>query len=101
MLSLSIILVIEPLYRDSLYKTSLTWIPTLQSGASTTLVNFWAFWSDFCLKSLSLMPILISSAITSDKVRMFYFITMMTFVTFIMNVTKLGYHDPRPFWDNS
>ena len=47
------------------------------------------------------IPILIPLLKFTQRARAFYYIMVVTVMVFIMNVFKLSYHDPRPFWVSS
>lgn len=36
-----------------------------------------------------------------DRLRTFYYVMVLTVMLFVMNMTKLWYHEPRPFWEDA
>ena len=43
-------------------------------------------------------PFIVFLVIYNQRTRAFYYVMVLTAMLFIMNVLKLSYHDPRPFW---
>ena len=43
-------------------------------------------------------PILVSMLQFKQRARALYFVVMLTTMLFTMNISKLFYHEPRPFW---
>jgi undecaprenyl-diphosphatase len=92
------IVVSEMFYRQPLFTKSLTVEPNLQSRASSGEINFWQFYTDFALASCLAVPIVIAFLMPEQRTRCFYYVSCFTLIMVVMNVTKLSYADPRPFW---
>ena len=43
-------------------------------------------------------PIVVSLLDFKQRARAFYYVVMLTTMLFAMNITKLAYHQARPFW---
>ena len=96
----ALIIATEPSYRDPLYDYSLTWIPQIQAGASSTKQTAWDLYSDIALYGVLLLSILISLVGRTERSRACYYaLSVSVYVTF-NNMLKLSYADPRPFWSS-
>ena len=96
-LTLVLILVAEPIYSQSLFDSSLTFIADLQSTISDPGFEIWRLYSD-SIALIIAAPILISMLKFRERARAFYYTLMLTSMLFVMNVGKLTYHQARPFW---
>lgn len=61
---LAVILFTEPIYKQSFFDKSFTYIPKIQEGASDVKKNFWHFYSDWCLTAITGLPTLVSFIIS-------------------------------------
>jgi hypothetical protein len=77
---------------------SLQWIPVLQMHASSAQIEFWKIWTDYGLIVVQAAPLAIFYINPKQRVRFFYYLVLFSFVMLVMNVTKLSYSDPRPYW---
>ena len=93
---LSIVL-LEPLYGKSLFESSLTFIKQVQDDMSTASETAWIVYTDTIALVMTL-PILVSLLQFKERVRALYYVIMLTAMLFTMNISKLCYHQPRPFW---
>ncbi len=66
--------------------------------ASSTQIEFWKIWTDYGLIVVQAAPLAIFYIIPKQRVRFFYYLVLFSFVMLVMNVTKLSYADPRPYW---
>jgi membrane-associated phospholipid phosphatase len=60
----------------------------------------WKFYSDESLNLCELIPIFISFFTPGWRVKTIYYAFAITVLLILMNVTKLLYADPRPYWVN-
>ena len=96
--ALVFICITEPSYRDSLFQSSSEDIIEIQSGANKYQVFAWKTYSNAGIGIAVAAPILLSLMIFRQRVRAFFYMLMFTFILVTMNIFKLWYHDPRPFW---
>ena len=87
-------------YKDPLFKKSLTVIPEIQAGASSTAQSMWKLYSNLGLAIICGAPFMVSF-FCEQRVRAIYYLTVLITFTAVQNVTKLAEHSPRPFWVNS
>ena len=60
----------------------------------------WEIYSNYALPLAVFVPIGYSLWHYEERKRAVYYVTVLTSVVFTMNVSKLWYHQPRPFWVN-
>ena len=92
MVSLIFILVLEPLYSESLFDLSLDYIVRIQEDATESKKKIWLLYSNVGLFCVVMAPFLTSFLKFDERVRAFYYVVMLTSMLFIMNVFKLWYH---------
>ena len=92
MVSLVLILVLEPLYSESLFDISLDYIVQIQEDATASKAKIWLLYSNIGLSCVVIAPFLTSFLYFDERVRAFYYVVMLTSMLFIMNVFKLWYH---------
>jgi hypothetical protein len=95
---LAVLVITEIFYRQPLFDMSLQWIPALQMHASSAQIEFWKIWTDYGLIVVQAAPLAIFYINPKQRVRFFYYLVLFSFVMLVMNVTKLSYSDPRPYW---
>jgi membrane-associated phospholipid phosphatase len=62
------------------------------------MVGFVEFYSTFGLLVIMVAPVIVCFLAYSQRARATYYAAVVTVMIFVMNVFKLSYHDPRPFW---
>ena len=95
-----LIIATEPSYRDTLYDYSLTWIAQIQVDASSTKQTVWDLYSDIALYGTLFLCILISLIGRTERSRACYYALSITVYVSVINMLKLNYADPRPFWSS-
>lgn len=90
----------ETSYSQTLFDKSLEVIPNIQNGSTKGdfKVNMWSFYSNAGLGAVIALPIIIFYLLFHERVRCFYYVACFGAFTLLMNVTKLYYHQARPFW---
>lgn len=96
--SLVLIIVMEPWYRQGLFNSSIDTIVKIQSDASETAIVIWKGYSNLAIVVVMVAPIVASLLRFHERCRAFYYVVMLTAMLFTMNVSKLCYWQPRPFW---
>ena len=96
--SLVLIFLAEMFYRQPLFNYSLTFIKQIQAGASPGQATLWHAYSNVGLYSIQGVPLVISFVIPSERTRCAYYFAVFLVLMVFQNITKLAYHDPRPFW---
>lgn len=97
-ITLIIIIYTEPQYNQTLFDKSLTIIPNIQEGASNFKIFMWRAYSNGGLVLAEGLPIVVCSIILNQRARAFYYVVALGCLLITMNVTKLYYHQARPFW---
>ena len=97
-LTLFIILIVETHYSQPLFESSLDFIIQVQAGASSAASTIWSLYSNVGIASGVALPPSILLLIYWDRLHSFFYVIMLTAMLAMMNVTKLWYHQPRPFW---
>ena len=97
-LVLAAIIATNFLYRDILFNLSLEFIPVIQQNADRTETNFWLYYSDVAYIVINYPVIALFYLILDQRFRSFYYLLAWTGNGFLMNLAKLSYHGPRPFW---
>lgn len=93
-----IILSTEVAYRTSLFDKSLTYIPNIQAGATEAQKKGWSLYTNIGLTLAEAIPIGITYIFPSERVRCVYYVAAFMLILILTNITKLSYHDPRPYW---
>ena len=100
LLGILAILLIEPGYREPLFNYSVdVYIPEKQ--AVTEGMAIWDAYSNYCLPVVVLVPLATLALWLgrgAERRRAFYYVAVLTANVFVMNISKLWYHEPRPFW---
>ena len=96
--ALSVLILTEPFYQKSLFSYSLTWIAELQKDASSTSKLVWRVYSDAGLFGALAVPVVLQFFWERDRVRAVYLAMCISAFTFAIDLTKLLYGNPRPFW---
>ena len=100
--ALIIILVTEPIYNLDLFNWSLIEIPVLQVNTTNSGFVIWDIYSNVCLVIACGAPIVWALAHTlTQRHRAVYYVIVLSAIFLVMNITKLIYHQARPFWDSS
>jgi membrane-associated phospholipid phosphatase len=60
--------------------------------------SLWHAYSNIGLYSIQGAPLVIAFVIPSGRTRCAYYFAAFLLLMVIQNITKLSYHDPRPFW---
>lgn len=92
------ILMIETVYREPWWQSSLIFIPKIQAGASSFGSTVWDLYSNLGVTSGIGLPPVILMVFKWRRLHSLYYVIMLTSMLFLMNITKLWYHGPRPFW---
>ena len=95
---LAVIAYTELFYRQTLFDKSVQWIPVLQSRATTAEINWWKLYTDVGLVCIEAIPIGFTYLKPEQRRRCLYYVFTFVVITTIMNITKLSYADPRPYW---
>jgi hypothetical protein len=93
---LSIIIGVEFAYRKPLFQRSVELQIDLQPHITNSGKIFFkglSLWGDGPVYFI----IFIYVFLQESRARSFYYIFFITFTMFIMNLTKMAYHEPRPF----
>ena len=98
LMSLLLILMVETCYSRSLFDSSLSFIIKIQDGASSAGVTLWQIYSNIGLGAAVGLPPFILYTVYWDRLHSFFYIVNLTAMLTMMNVTKLWYHQERPFW---
>ena len=93
-----VILSTEVAYRVSLFEKSLVYIPNIQAGATNSKKTGWSIYTDTGLILAEAIPIGLTYIFPSQRVRCVYYLGVFMLVLILTNITKLSYHDPRPYW---
>jgi len=88
----------ESAYRVSLFDKSLRYIPSIQAGATNAQKTGWGLYTDIGLILAEAIPIGFTYIFPSERVRCVYYLATFMLILVITNITKLSYHDPRPYW---
>ena len=96
--TLALILATAPLYSDALFEESLIYIPSIQRNSTPAQQLLWRAWSNGGLAAVITLPVLATFAVPTQRVRCFYYVCVLSLVFAIMNFTKLGFHQARPYW---
>ena len=96
---LIVIMGVEPLYRDPLYKKSEEVILRLQNGMSTFTKDFYLFLSFIGAGPLYFLAFLVIFN-WGGRGRAFYYISFLATCLWVMNTTKMAYSVPRPYMTN-
>ena len=91
-------LLLEYYYIIPLWPKSENYIIGLQTGASDAKKKFWHIYSDVGLYVVMAVAPIVMLLYTSQRPRLFYYISVLAGLLFVMNVSKLFYHNARPFW---
>jgi cbb3-type cytochrome oxidase subunit 1 len=67
-------------------------------SASSTQISWWKFWTDVGLILAEAIPLATFYLIPKERIRCVYYLFTLTFILTVMNVFKLAYADPRPYW---
>lgn len=93
------ILLTEPMYNQSLYDWSLTKIPELQDKVSERGFLMWELYSTGGLVVACAAPVVYSLyKTTTERPRAVYYTMVLSAIFLVMTVSKLSYHQARPFW---
>ena len=92
------ILMIETWYRQPLFDSSLDFIERIQKDASEAVAVTWEIYSNLGVFSLIAIPPVALYIIWWKRMHSFYYVIMITSMLAMMNITKLWYHEARPFW---
>ena len=87
-------------YEQSLFDKSLDFIPKIQEGSSKGdfKVNMWSLYSNVGLGAIQAVPVIACLLYFKQRARCFYYVFVIGCITLATNVTKLYYHQARPFW---
>ena len=97
--TLVLIFISEFIYSTPGFNWSLNHIPEIQAGASNLEISAWAYYSDVGMVVASAGPIIGPYLnTTTQRARNIYYIIFLGTTFLIMNVTKIWFHAPRPFW---
>lgn len=69
--------------------------------ASSTEIGWWKFYTDVGLIAIEAVPIIIFYLRPKHRARCLYYVIVFSVILTVMNVTKLSYGDPRPYWVSS
>lgn len=97
LVGLVVIVVAQLFYYERLWEQTFVFIPKIQAGANDTQITVWGLYSDLGLDA-SLLPIVIFFPWKGQRTRCIYYLSAFLLIVCFTNITKLGYHDPRPFW---
>ncbi len=89
----------EKLYNNSLFEYSLQLIPQIQKNLPKFFIYFFKFVSYSCYLEVLFPLIIIIFNICSLQTN-FILLNALFGMTFVANLLKLIYHNPRPFWIN-
>lgn len=94
--SLILIVSIEPFYRHPLFNASIPTIISLQSSATPASIHFFKLVSDIGAFGL-IIAVILGSYVWLERSKAFYFLTYYGEVLVIMGIGKMAYHSPRPY----
>ena len=97
-LALLFILVLEPTYNQSLFDRSITDIINIQADTTSGGRNVMVIYTNLSLSLINFLPIFCCYLVYNQRARCFYYVLLITALLALMNLFKLSYHDPRPFW---
>jgi membrane-associated phospholipid phosphatase len=95
-LALALIVVIDFFIEKPLYDASIPFIQDLQTNMSKSVINFYVTLS-FLGAGIIYFLVFLLIFNWGTRARAFYYLTYLCTDLWIMNVTKMGYHDPRPY----
>ena len=98
LMTLLFIIMVETCYSRSLFDSSLDDIIKIQEGASSAGANLWYTYSNIGLGAAVALPPFVLYVIYWNRLHCFFYIVNLTAMLTMMNVTKLWYHQERPFW---
>jgi undecaprenyl-diphosphatase len=87
----------EFLYRDTLFDKNLIWAEDMQDNWGSSAENFFTIITEFGTLPVFL-PIFIIIYLWFPIIISYSFILNFTYSSFIMNVLKIVYSNPRPYW---
>jgi len=61
-------------------------------------IKLWSLYSTIGLMVATIAPVGFFLLRFEQRPRSFYYLTVLTVVFFFMNIFKLYYHNPRPYW---
>ena len=98
-LSLSLVFLLNSLYRDALFSASLDLIPAFQSTFSDYHL-FFTVLTDLGAEFITTVMLFVSYVFTSRKRALYYMFNFMV-LNFVSAFLKLRSHEPRPYWVDS
>ena len=97
MLAITLVVVIEPSYRQSLFDSSIDYIKEVQRSTSGGGFVLWKIYTD-SIALVVFIPAILGLLRFKWRARAFYYFVTLTSFIFVMSVSKLQYHQARPFW---
>ena len=99
-LSLSLIFLLNSLYKDALFSASLDLIPAFQSTFSEDYHLFFTVLTDLGAEFITTVMLFVAYVFTSRKRALYYMFNFMV-LNFVSAFLKLRSHEPRPYWVDS
>mmetsp|Transcript_35115 Transcript_35115/g.46227 ORF Transcript_35115/g.46227 Transcript_35115/m.46227 type:complete len:103 (-) Transcript_35115:1074-1382(-) len=90
---------LEVSYRDRLYQDSLTFIKKIQKDSTEAEAKVWDTYSNLGIAIAVAVPPFVFYLIFWKRLKTLYYVVFISTMLFIMNISKLWYHEERPFWD--
>ena len=94
--TLAVLIIIEPLYRQPLFDASIPLIISLQSSATKASIAFFKLVSNLGVGGI-VGCTLLGSYLFGSRERTFYYITFFSLIMWLMSLVKMLYHSPRPY----
>ena len=98
LLSLLLMMMVETSYRDTLREDSTSFIEGIQEGSSKAKEITWDVYSNLGVASAVSIPPFVFLLVQWKRLKAMYYVVFITACLFVMNVSKLWYHEQRPFW---
>ena len=99
--SLAAIITTDLIIGDRLFEQSLDLIPSIQSEKTDASLNTWHIYSDLSIFLISRGSVLIVYAFITQRSRCFYYLFVASGIEAFVDILKLAYHEPRPYWVDS
>lgn len=101
LVSLAVIITTDQIIGDRLFEQSLDLIPSIQSDKTTQSLETWHIYSEMSIFLISRGPVLIAYAFITQRSRCFYYLFVASGIEAFVDILKLAYHEPRPYWVDS
>ena len=102
--SFLVLTILEQFYNRFLFDYTLETVPEMQSDNPWLSLQLWSFYSSVGLVTVIILPFVVTYIMFKQRPLSFYYpcafyyVLMIGSIFFLMNVTKLTYHQERPFW---